>query len=180
MAGAIYQLLPALAQALQLPEAPALGQTLFNAGEILAALTPPVLWLVWRPRERTRVTLLAVIPAILFSIMHLAAPAMLSIISIWSIGLTRYLPWPIYALSLWLGTIVVISALKRDRPIGWALLLLLAAGYAPQMSTQVFSSVIALWLLFPESMRRAAADNRRPVTLTPASAPPVSAGSALP
>jgi hypothetical protein len=145
--GATYQLLPALAQALHLPEAPALGRTLFNLGEFLVALTPIGLWLILRPHERTRVVVLAASPAILFSIMHVVAPAMMSVMAIWSIGVTSYLPWPIYALSLWLGTIVVISALKHDQAIGWALLLLLAAGYAPQVSTQVFISVIALWLM---------------------------------
>ncbi len=49
--GAMYQLLPALAQALQLPAAPALGQTLFNAGEILVVLTPIAVWHYLRPRE---------------------------------------------------------------------------------------------------------------------------------
>ena len=63
--GAMYQLLPALAQTLQLPEAPTLGQTLFNAGEILVALTPIALWLLLRPHERTRVYVLAAIPAAL-------------------------------------------------------------------------------------------------------------------
>ncbi len=145
--GALYQLLPALAQALYLPEAPTLGRTLFNLGEVLVALTPIGLWLLLRPSERTRVYVLAAIPAILFSIMHLIAPAMMSVMAIWSIGLTLYLPWPIYALSLWLGTVVIISALKHDQPIGWVLLLLLAAGYAPQVSTQVFISVSALWLM---------------------------------
>jgi hypothetical protein len=145
--GAMYQLLPALAQALHLPEAPAMGRTLFNLGEVLVALTPIGLWLLLRPRERTRVVVLATIPAILFSIMHLVAPAMVSVMAIWSIGLTLYLPWPIYALSLWLGTIVIISALKHDQAIGWALLLLLAAGYAPQVSTHVFIGVSALWLM---------------------------------
>ena len=71
--------------------------------------------------------MLAAIPAILFSIMHVVAPAMLSVMAIWSIGVTLYLPWPIFALSLWLGTIVILSALKRDQPIGWVLLLLFAA-----------------------------------------------------
>jgi hypothetical protein len=145
--GMMYQLLPTLAQALQLSEAPAVGRTLFNLGEVLVALTPIGLWLLLRPRERTRVYVLAAFPAIIFSIMHLIAPAMLSVMAIWSIGLTLYVPWPIYALSLWLGTVIIISTLKRDQPIGWALLLLLAAGYAPQVSSQVFSSVIALWLM---------------------------------
>jgi hypothetical protein len=177
--GAVYQLLPALAQALQLPEAPTLGQTLFNAGEILVALTPIGLWLLVRPHERTRVYVLAAIPAILFSIMHLAAPAMISIMSIWSIGLTLYLPWPIYALSLWLGTVIVISALKHDQPIGWALLLLLAAGYAPQVSTQVFISIIALQLLSPESLRHVAVDIYSTPAETFVNRPLVEAGSPL-
>jgi hypothetical protein len=163
--GAMYQLLPALAQALQLPAAPALGQTFFNVGEILAALTPIALWLVVRPQARRRVQALAAIPAILFSIMHSAAPAMTSILSIWSIGLTLYLPWPIYAISLWLGTIVVISSVRQEQPIGWALLLLLAAGYAPQVSTQVFIGISALWMLSPES-RHHTRDNFSKVTLT--------------
>ncbi|HSD84239.1 MAG TPA: hypothetical protein VLG46_10285 [Anaerolineae bacterium] len=145
--GALYQLLPALAQALHLPEAPALGRTLFNLGEILVVLTPIGLWLLLRPPERTRVYVLAAIPAILFSIMHLIAPAMLSMMAIWSLGLTIYLPWPIYALSLWLGTVVISSALRRDQAIGWALLLLLTAGYGPQVSTHIFVSISALWLM---------------------------------
>ena len=177
--GAMYQLLPALAQTLQLPEAPTLGQTLFNAGEILVALTPIALWLLLRWHERTRVYVLAAIPMVLFSIMHLAAPAMISIISIWSIGLTLYLPWPIYALSLWLSTVIIISALKHDQPIGWAMLLLLAAGYAPQVSTQVFISIIALQFLFPESLRYVAADYYSTAALTSVNRPLVEAGSSL-
>ncbi len=157
--GATYQLLPALAQALQLSAAPALGQTFFSAGEILVALTPIVVWLYLRPREQRSVSVLAAIPAILFSIMHLAAPEMTSMMAIWSIGLTLYLPWPIYAVSIWLGTIVVTSAVKHDQPIGWALLMLLAAGYAPQVSTQMFASIIALWMLSTESWRYVLAAN---------------------
>lgn len=149
--GALYQVLPALAQALYWPETPAVGRILFDLGEILVVLTPIGLWLALRPHERARVYVLAAIPALLFAIMYLAAPAMTGIMAIWSIGLTLYLPWPIYAVSVWLGTIVVINALKHDQPIGWALLLLLAAGYAPQVSTQVFISVIALWLMSPAS-----------------------------
>ncbi|CAG0935941.1 hypothetical protein TFLX_04795 [Thermoflexales bacterium] len=145
--GALYHWLPALAQALQLPEVPALGRTLFNIGEILVAFTPIGLWLLLRPRERIRVYALATIPAILFSIMHLIAPALVSMLVIWSIGLTLYLPWPLYALSLWLGMLAISSALKRDEAIGWGLLLLLAAGYAPQVSTHVFISLSALWLM---------------------------------
>jgi hypothetical protein len=147
--GAMYQVLPALAQALHWPETPAMGHTLFNLGELLVVLTPIGLWLALRPPARAQTYMLATIPALLFAIIHLAAPAMAGIMAIWSIGLTLYLPWPIYALSLWLGTIVVISAMQCDQPIGWALLMLLAAGYAPQVSTQMFISVIALWLMLP-------------------------------
>ncbi len=124
--------------------------------------------------------MLAAIPAILLSTMHLAAPEMISMLAIWPIGLTLHLPWPIYAVSLWLGTIVVISTLKHDQPIGWALLLLLAAGYAPQVSTQVFISISALWLLSRESLCHAAASGHGVTTPTTVGVPSVNIEGALP
>lgn len=81
--------------------------------------------------------------------MHLAAPALTGILAIWSTGLTLYLPWPLYALSLWLACAVVAGSLRRNDPTGWAILLLAAGGYAPQLSTHVFLGLVALWLSPP-------------------------------
>jgi len=82
-----------------------------------------------------------------FVVAHLANPAMTAIIAIWSTGLTLYLPWPLYAVSLWLAGVVVIASVRRGDTVGWAILLLAAGGYTPQLSTQVLLGLIALWLL---------------------------------
>jgi hypothetical protein len=42
---------------------------------------------------------------------------------------------------------MVIAALRRNDPAGWAILLLAAGGYAPQLSTHVFLGLIGLWIL---------------------------------
>jgi hypothetical protein len=79
--------------------------------------------------------------------MHRANPSMAGILAIWSIGLTLYLPWPLYAVSLWLAGAAAITALRQGQPAGWVILLLAAGGYAPQLSSQVFLGLVALYLL---------------------------------
>lgn len=146
--GGLYQLLPALYTALRWPGPPPFTQLLFNTGELFVVLTPIVLW--WAVGQVGRFALpykWAAIPALALVAAYLVNPAMTAIIAIWSTGLTLYLPWPLYALSLWLGGVVVIASLRRGGHTGPALLLLAAGGYAPQLSTQVFLGLIALWLL---------------------------------
>jgi hypothetical protein len=72
---------------------------------------------------------------------------MTGILAIWSTGLTLYLPWPVYAVALWLAGKVVIQTLKQGNRVGWAILLLAAGGYAPQLNIHAFLGLIALWLL---------------------------------
>ena len=94
--------------------------------------------------------------------MHLVNPAMSGILAIWSTGLTLYLPWPLYAVSLWLVSVAAIVSLRRGDPAGWAILLLVAGGYAPQLSAQLFLSLIALWLLAPPVTQPAVAPQTTP------------------
>ncbi len=174
--GALYHLLPALAQALHLPETSALAPGLFNLGEALVVLSPIGLWWVLRSQVRSRAYLIAAVPALAFSIVHAVNPAMTSMIAIWSIGLTFYLPGLIYAVSLWLCGAVILSTVRRDQPIGWALLLLLAGGYAPQVSTHVFLCLIALWLMIlitvnvPRTVREAGNEVPENLQIEPAAA----------
>jgi hypothetical protein len=72
---------------------------------------------------------------------------MTGIIAIWSMGLTLYLPWPLYALGLWLTGVTVIQAMRQGNAAGWAILLLMAGGYAPQLSVHAFLSLLAQWML---------------------------------
>ncbi len=158
LAGGLYQVLPALYLALRWPGPPPFTEVLFNFGELLVVLSPVGLW--WAVgRDSVSPYKWATIPALAFVAAYLLNPALTAIIAIWSTGLTLYLPWPLYAVSLWLASAVVIASRRRGDAAGWALLLLAAGGYAPQMSTQVLLGLIALWLLTP-----AVAVNGEPAT----------------
>jgi len=127
---------------------PSIG--LFNAGELCATLAPLAIW--WGRRRARGGTptayLLAAIPALTFVGVYFANPAMTGIIAIWSIGLTLYLPWWVYAMSLWLACVIVVACWqRREFASALPIVLLAAGGYAPQLSTQVFLNLIALWLL---------------------------------
>ena len=95
--------------------------------------------------------LYAVIPALIFVAVYFLNPAMTGILTIWSTGLSLYLPWPLYALSLWLAGMVLLRSRGQGTPVGLALLLLAAGGYAPQLSTQVFFGLIGLAMIVPGS-----------------------------
>ncbi len=145
VAAELYQLSHALYAAMRWPGPPPFAAFLFNLGELFAVLSPIALW--WGYGRPRRSLPWAAIPALAFAAAYLANPAMTGIIAVWSTGLTLYLPWPLYAVSLWLAGGVAIESLRRGEVAGWALLLLAAGGYAPQLSTQVFAALIALWLL---------------------------------
>jgi hypothetical protein len=91
--------------------------------------------------------LLAVIPALLFGMSYWRDPAMTGILTIWSTGLTLFLPWPVYTLALWLVGVTVLVNWRIRPSLAYAILLLISAGYMPQLSYQLFCALIALWLL---------------------------------
>ncbi len=151
VAGGGYQLDHALFEAMRWPGPPLFATAIFNAGELLVILSPFGFWWAYRQvghaSRRTLPYGLAALPTLAFSAAHLVNPAMTGIIAIWSTGLTLYLPWPLYAVSLWLIGWLTVSRRRSAAPVVWAILLLAAGGYAPQLSTQVFLGLIALWLL---------------------------------
>lgn len=158
----LYQMIPTVNEVFHLSEPPSGSLILFNLGELLVLFSSIALW--WahgRPATR-RDWLVASLPMLALIAMRLANPAIAGIIAIWSTGLTLYLPWPAYAISLWLAGVTVLVSLKRGDPAGWAILLLAAGGYAPQLSTHAFLGIVALWLLL-EAKPKPALD--RPVYL---------------
>ncbi|MCC6189957.1 MAG: hypothetical protein IT318_13060 [Anaerolineales bacterium] len=144
---ALYQAIPALYAALRWPGPPPLAAWLFDAGELVVVVCPAALWQAYGRGAGRGMWLLAAVPALVFAALRLANPALTGILAIWSTGLTLYLPWPLYALSLWLAGVAVLASLRRGEWAGWALLMLMAGGYAPQLSTQAFLGLIALRLL---------------------------------
>lgn len=148
MISELYQLTPSIYEALHWSGPPAWTTTLFNFGELLAVLSPIGLWWAFRSKDDRRSSYaFALIPTLAVSILHYLDPATTGIMAIWSVGLTLYLPWPIYGLSLWLASVTAITSARRGTAAGWVVLLLAAGGYAPQLSTQAFLGIIALWLI---------------------------------
>jgi hypothetical protein len=153
MVGRLHQAIPALYATQQWPGPPPLSIALFTLGELLIVLTPIGLW--WRhgrgaPRRHW---LLASIPALLFISVYLATPTMTGILAVWSSGVTLYLPWPLYGISLWLAGVTFLTVHKTEEQIGWAILLLAAGGFTPQLSAQANLSLLALWLLTEPSVQ---------------------------
>lgn len=148
---ALYQAGPALYAWQGWSGPPGWGLSLFRLGEVLVLLGAVVLW--WSEgRSADRKSWVATIPPTLFfATAYLFAPAMTATLVIWSHGLTLSLPWPFYAAALWLYSVAIAWSWRNGRrSVAGALLLLLAAGYAPQLSSQFWFGVIALWLLTEE------------------------------
>ena len=165
LSGGLFQTIQVWSQALGWSKPPEFTLALFNLGEGLVVLCPAAVWWVQRWRsdpsvgQRLLTYLWAAIPALGFSALTVLNPAMAGILSIWSTGLTLFLPWPIYALSLWVLGVIVIATWRSGESTGMALLLLAAGGYAPQLSSQAFFGLIGLMLLC-RSLPRAARLNR--------------------
>jgi hypothetical protein len=120
--------------------------SILQAGELFVVLCPLFLWLAFGRRATLNIWLVAFIPVLAFTAGILSNPAETGILVIWSTGLTLYLPWPLYSISLWLAGVTILSSARQE---GWpakTLLLLAAGGFAPQLSTHAFLGLIALML----------------------------------
>ncbi len=147
MAGTLFQMLPNLYAALAWAGPPPLTGQLFNLGELLVVTSLAVWWWIAGRSRSWRLWLAATVPALLFAASFQRDPAMTGILAIWSTGLTLFLPWPIYAVALCLAGVTVLHAWRRNPPLASAILLFTAAGYPPQLSSQLFCALIGLWLL---------------------------------
>jgi hypothetical protein len=115
-------------------------------GELFVVLSPLILWWVYGRNASLRIWLFASIPVLVFTAGLLSSPAEVGILVIWSTGLTLYLPWPIYSISLWLAGVTILSSGRQEMWPAQSLLLLIAGGFAPQLSTHAFFGLIALLL----------------------------------
>ncbi len=146
-AATLYQAAPTLYTALERPGPPFWSLYLFYAGELLVVVGSGALWWVYgRSRGYGRWSL-AALPALLVTLAYLAAPAMVATVIIWSHGVTLFLPWWLYGAAIWLWgeTLLCLWRQGTEAPC-WALLLLMAAGYAPQLSSQLVGGLLSLWL----------------------------------
>jgi hypothetical protein len=147
LGGVLYQALPAFYSTAGLPGPAPLTGLLFNLGELFVIVTAGTLWWVYGRSASVRHGVIAALPALLFALSFWRDPAMTGILTIWSTGLTLFLPWPFYPVALWLVGVTLMANWRHKPPVAYAILLLAAAGYAPQLSSQLFCALTALWLL---------------------------------
>ena len=145
--GELYQLVSALSVVLRLAEPPVIAPWLYNAGEAMVVASAFVLWWAYGRGASWRVWLLSALLALAFALGYSLNSEMSGVLAIWSVGLTLYLPWPLYAAALCLNGVTVACSLRRNRLAACAILLLAAGGYAPQLSNQAFFGLIGLALL---------------------------------
>ena len=162
MAGRLHQAIPVLYATQHWSGPPPLSTVLFTVGELLVALTPIGLWWRYGRGAPWRHWLLAGLSVLLFTGMYLATPTMTGILTVWSTGITLYLPWPLYGISLWLAGVTFLMVRKTEEQIGWAILLLAAGGFTPQLSAQANLALLALWLLSEPTVQAADHPVHRP------------------
>ena len=147
VAAHLYLLLPPAGEVLGLARPSSLAIPFFAIGELLFVLTPLALWWAYGRSAPRWAWAVAGLVAAGFAGMRLSQPSMVGILAMWSSGLSLYLPWPLYALSLAFAVVTVVAGMRARHPVGWTMILLAAAGLAPQLSTQAFYALIALWAL---------------------------------
>ena len=160
--------------------APGAGLIVRDAGELAAVTVPFALFAAvavpmgqWRVPKRW---ILPVVLVVLFAAANIADivadQGFTGVFTSWSVGLTLYLPWPLYAASLALFTYSVLTCFARtprERRAEWAnpdtgvaMLLLLFAGYYLQLTYQHLLAVLSL-MLFTEVARPLLTYGARPV-----------------
>jgi hypothetical protein len=139
------------------------GLYLLNAGEVLLLLVPFLLYAaISVPHGQWKRPVRWIMPVILMLLFAAANVADIlvdqgftGVFTLWSVGYTLFLPWPIYVVALGLFTHAVLTAFARNLPraveanrgVGVAMLLFLYAGFNLQLTYQHLLAVLALVLL---------------------------------
>jgi hypothetical protein len=133
-----------------------------NLGEILALATPFAFFaavaLPGGQWKNVRRWVLPVVAALLFAAGNIADMVVdqgfTGVFTLWSVGFTHFLPWPIYALAFAAFIYSILTCFSQDREkaefanpnTGLGLLLLLFAGYNLQLTYQHLLALIAMLL----------------------------------
>ena len=141
----------------------AVGSTdILRFGELAAVLTPMAFFAAvtlpgeWRVGKRWIAPLLLSLALAAGNIADIATDSgYTGVFSIWSVGFTLWLPWPIYAVSIGLFLYAVLTCFAHkagstgygDGNVAMGMLLILYAGYNLQLTYQHLLVVLALALL---------------------------------
>lgn len=139
----LFKILPLLDQLLGLSLNIA-GVGILNLGEALAVVATPLIFLLtYRYRRGSGKTLLrgnskaiivSTIMAGLFGSFYLASPWITSILAVWTLGFTMYLPFPFYIIAIWLFLYSLFSLPGDKKALAYGMLLILLAGHLIQLT----------------------------------------------
>jgi hypothetical protein len=136
-------LLPGLGQAASRSAITAAAPHLTAAGEaVLLIGVLPLAAAVGRRPLAGWPAIAGLFAGLLFAVAYLAAPAMMATMAIWTLGLTLYLPFPLYGLALALWCYALLSGQE-----GAGVVLLLAAGIGLTVSLHHLLLIGALYAL---------------------------------
>jgi hypothetical protein len=127
------------------------GAEVLTVGEGLVISSLPVFFtLVLRRSDVSdsgKALVISVIPAAIFTTLYVVSPWATSAVAIMGFGLSLYLPFPIYAGSLWCLSFLVVKTRALKRSVSFALMLLLLAGlmlHHPYLNLLVLLALVIL------------------------------------
>lgn len=124
-------------------------------GEALVPVAALAVFIAWGPpltaqamRRHPRRYLLPTLAVVLVAAAFFAPGSTSSILSLWTTGLSLYLPFPLYVLALWLYALTFAHCLATGRTrVAAALVLLFAAGLSLETTYQWLLALLALLTL---------------------------------
>lgn len=136
--------------------APILSVEAFNFGEFLVLPLSVLIFAAYsgvlnRRDLNWKIAILPTIFAAIFVALNLMSYKMTAIFSIWSLGFTLFLPYPLYALAIWLFSFTLIKLISQGRFAGYGLAFIFIAGYAFWLSYHNLLSLLGLLLLSEKS-----------------------------
>lgn len=152
----LFKILPLFDQLLGLSLNVA-GVDILNLGEALAIVaTPFVFLLTYRYRRGSgkallrgnpRAVIVSTTMAGLFGSFYLASPWIASILVVWTLGFTMYLPFPFYIIAIWLFSYSLLSLPAEKRALAYGMVLILLAGHLIQLTYLNLLAILGMLFL---------------------------------
>lgn len=98
-------------------------------------------------KENIRILILPSLLSLIFFIAGLINPYDLAIIGTWSLGLTLYLPAPVYILAFWLFTYTVTRSLAQKKSVGYAIGLIYFSGFSLSLFLELLTLILGLSMI---------------------------------
>jgi hypothetical protein len=152
----LFKILPLFDQLLGLSLNVA-GVGILNLGEALAVVATPFVFLLtcrYRRgsgkallRGNLRTVIVSTTMAGLFGSFYLATPWITSILAVWTLGFTMYLPFPFYIIAIWLFLYSLFSLPAEKRGLAYGMVLILLAGHLIQLTYLNLLAILGMLLL---------------------------------